>query len=66
MMVERNSLWKTKAGLGDVMMMRWENGLHVEDIRNHPQELVRRLEKLALARREPDARPETSRILRDS
>ena len=44
MMVERNSLWKTKAGLGDVMMMRWENGLHVEDIRNHPQELVRGLE----------------------
>jgi hypothetical protein len=48
MMVERNSLWKTKAGLGDVMVMRWENGLHVEDIRNHPQELVRGLESLLL------------------
>ena len=48
MMVERNSLWKTKAGLGDVMMMRWENGLHVEDIRNHPQELVQVLESLLL------------------
>ena len=48
MMVERNSLWKTKAGLGDVMMMRWENGLQVEDIRNHPQELVRGLESLLL------------------
>jgi hypothetical protein len=48
MMVERNSLWKTKAGLGDVMVMRWENGLHVEDIRNHPRELVRGLEGLLL------------------
>jgi hypothetical protein len=48
MVVARNSLWKRKAGLGEVMMMRWENGLHVEDIRNHPQELVRGLESLLL------------------
>jgi hypothetical protein len=47
-MVERSSLWKRKAGLGDVMVMRWENGLHVEDMRNHPQELVRGLESLLL------------------
>jgi hypothetical protein len=48
MMAERNSLWKTKARLGDVMVMRWENDLHVEDMRCHPQELVRGLEILLL------------------
>jgi hypothetical protein len=48
MMVERNSLWKTKAGQGGVMVMRWENDVRVEDMRNHPQELVRRLETLLL------------------
>jgi hypothetical protein len=38
------------------MVMRWGNGLHVEDIRNHRLELVRGLESLLLggARLTPD------------
>jgi hypothetical protein len=58
MMAERNSLWKTRAGLGDAMVMRWEHGVHIQDIRNHPPELLRGLESLLLkgASLIPDAR----------
>jgi hypothetical protein len=57
-MAERNSLWKTRAGLGDAMVMRWEHDVHIQDIRNHPKELLRGLESLLLkgASLTPDAR----------
>ena len=48
MVAERNSLWKRKAGLGDVMVMRWEQNVQVQDMRNHPPELVRGLETLLM------------------
>jgi hypothetical protein len=47
-MAQRNSLWKAKAGLGDVMVMRWESDVQIQDIRNHPPELLRGLESLLL------------------
>jgi len=58
MMAERNSLWKARAGLGDAMVMRWEHDVQIQDIRNHPPELLRGLESLLLkgASLTPDAR----------
>lgn len=47
-MTERNSLWKANAGLGDVMVMRWESDLQLQDMRKHAPELLSGLQSLLL------------------